>query len=295
MICCTGDEKNEIGIADNYILRVFSELDMEVIYNIIIQRPHKNVIRFFIDDVSKKTYVKKIRTDMHFLSKLRFDAHIYRLGNAINEKIYVEYGYEYKEFTAGNYLAEPFEDYNYAININLSELIIQLMGNYVNNQKEKRKKIVAQLFRQIFGGVFKDTGDMIVYMPSAKYSSKPILKDVIFVIYLHTNLKYYGYFLFSVRSIFKVTSKVDKTKTVTIDYDVVSTILTSPGESYLFTSIGKQYEKTIRNIKNDIKFDENFLESYNRTINLENYVSKEELYKAVIPVPEEKYILVPFV
>ncbi|MEM5878284.1 MAG: hypothetical protein QXF12_05390 [Candidatus Aenigmatarchaeota archaeon] len=294
MMYCSDDENKSIGVAYDYISRMFSELNMEVIHDIIIQRPHKNVLRFIVEDVSRRTYIKKTRPDIHFMPYLRFDTNIYYLGDSINEKIYVEYNQEYKEFVDGNYLEEPFEEYNYANNINLSKLVRKLLGDYVNDQNNKRKKIVVQLIRNIFGDIFEDFGNMIVYMPSAKYSSKPILKDVIFVIYLHTNFKYHGYFSFSIRSKFKVTNKVDKTKTVTITYDVVSTILTSPENSYLFTSVGKQYERTIKNIENDIKFDEKFLESYNRKINLENYISREELYKAVIPVPEEKYTLVPF-
>ncbi|MEM1973572.1 MAG: hypothetical protein QXN68_02140 [Thermoplasmata archaeon] len=289
------DENKVIGVDFGYISRIFSELNMDVINDIIIQRPYKNVLKFLIEDVSRKTYIKKIRPDIHFMPYLRFDTSIHYLGNAISEKIYVEYNQEYKEFVSGNYLEKPFEEYNYVNNINLSKLVRKLLGDYVNEQDNKRKRIVVQLIRKIFGGVFEDAGNMIVYMPTAKYGSQPVLKDFIFVIYLHTNLRYHGYFLFAIRSKFKVTNKVDKTKTVTITYELVSTILTSPENSYLLTSVGKQYEKTIRNIDNDIKFDEKFIESYNRKINLDDYVSREDLYKAVIPVPEEKYILVPFV
>lgn len=295
MIYYSENDKVDVGTGYDYIARIFSELNMEVVYNFVIQRPHKNVFKFFMEEVAKRTYIKKVRQDTHFMPYLRFDVGVYYLGNSINEKIYVSYNQEYKEFVNGNYLTEPFEGYNYAVNINLSELVRKLLGHYINYQNEKRKKVVVQLIRKIFGDVFEDAGDMVVYMPYAKYNSKPVLKDVTFVIYLHTNFRYYGYFLFSIRSMFKVTNRVDKTKTITIVYDVVSTILTSPENSYLFTSVGKQYERTVKNIQGDIKFDEKFLESYNRRINLEDYVSKEELYKAVIPVPEEKYVLIPFV
>lgn len=295
MIYRSDNDKLDVGTGYDFIANTFSDLNMENIYNFIIQRPHKNVFRFLIEDVSKKTYVKKVRQNTHFMQYLRFDVDVNYFGNFINEKIYVEYDQEYKEFVTGNYLTEPFEGYNYTISINLSELIRKLLGHYIDNQSEQRKKVVVQLIRKIFGDIFEDAGDMIVYMPYAKYSSKPVLKDVIFVIYLHTNLRYHDYFLFSIRSTFKVTNKVEKTKTMTIEYEVVSTILTSPENAYLFTSVGRHYERTVKNIEGDIQFDEKFLEACNRIINLENYVSKEELYKAVIPVSEEKYVLIPFV